>query len=188
MSLFEYLTISFSLVLSFAVIRIIAALPAILDKARRDWVHAAWTAYTLLAPSWMWWNMWAYHNVPWNYFSFLSILTGPSLFLVQVTALVPTTVSSVSSWRTHFETHARLFFAAGAAWWLLAIGNSWLLLGVPLTNPVRIIYFSVLGGFLYAALRPSRRLHGALAIIVCASVFPIMAAFFLSPERFTASP
>lgn len=188
MSLFEYLTISFSLVLSFAVIRIIAALPAVLDKARRDWVHSAWTAYTLLAPSWMWWNMWAYHTVSWNYFSFLSILTGPSLFLVQVTALVPTTVSSVSSWRVHFEAQARLFFAAGAAWWLLAIGNSWLLLGVPLTNPTRIIYFSVLGGFLYAALRPSRRLHAALAIIVCASVFPIMAAFFLSPDRFVASP
>lgn len=188
MSLFEYLTISFSLVLSFAVIRIIAALPAILDATRRDWVHFAWTAYTLLAPSWMWWNMWAYHDVSWNYFSFLSILTGPSLFLVQVTALVPSNVAAVSSWRMRFESQARLFFSAGAAWWLLAIGNSWLLLGVPLTYPTRIIYFSVLGGFLYAAFRPSRRLHAALAIIACASVFPIMATFFLTPDRFPASP
>jgi hypothetical protein len=188
MSLFEYLTISFSLVLSFAVIRIIAALPAILDKSKRDSVHLAWTAFSLIATSWMWWIMWAYHTVSWNYFSFLSILTGPALFLVQVTALVPTNVAAVSSWRAHFDTQARLFFGAGAAWWLLALGNSWLLLGVSLTSPTRIIYFSVLGGFLYAALRPSRRLHAALAIILCVCVFPIMATFFLSPDRFAASP
>ena len=188
MSFFEYLTISFSLVLSFAVVRIIAALPAILDKSRRDWVHFAWTAYTLLAPSWMWWNMWAYHTVSWNYFSFLSILTAPVLFLVQVTALVPTNVAVITSWRDHFEAQASLFFGAGVAWWLLAIGNSWLLLGVPLTSPTRLIYVTVLGGFLYATLRPSRRLHATLAIIVCVSVFPVMGTFFLTPYRVGVLP
>jgi hypothetical protein len=187
-SLFEYLTISFSLVLSFGVIRIIAALPVILDKSRRDWIHSAWTAYTLLAPSWMWWNLWSYHTVSWNYFSFLSILAAPVLFLVQVTALVPTDTAAVTSWREYFETQVGLFFGASAAWWLLAIGNSWLLLGVPLTSPTRLIYVAVLGGFLYAAFRPSRRLHAALAIIVWVSVFPVMGTFFLAPDRVGVMP
>lgn len=188
MSLFEYLSISFSLVLSFAVIRIIAALPEILDKSRRDLVHGAWTAFTLLAPSWMWWNMWSYHNVSWNYFSFLSILAAPVLYLVQVTALVPTDTTAVASWRDYFEAQSSLFFSAGAAWWLLAIGNSWLLLGVPLTSPTRLIYFAVLGGFLCAAWWPSRRLHTVLAIIVWVSIFPVMGMFFLVPDRIVMMP
>lgn len=132
--------------------------------------------------------MWSYHTVSWNYFSFLSILTAPVLFLVQVTALVPTNSAAVTSWRAHFEAQAGLFFGAGAAWWLLAIGNSWLLLGVPLTNPTRLIHVAVLGGFLYATLRPSRRLHAALAIIVWVSIFPVMGTFFLTPDRLGLLP
>ncbi len=58
------------------------------------------------------------HTVSWNYFSFLSILTAPVLFLVQVTALVPTNVAVITSWRDHFEAQAGLFFGAGVSFGL----------------------------------------------------------------------
>jgi hypothetical protein len=98
------------------------------------------------------------------------------------------TRAAVTSWREYFEAQAGLFFGASAAWWLLAIGNSWLLLGVPLTSPTRLIYVAVLGGFLYATFWPSRRLHAALAIIVWVSVFPVMGTFFLTPDRVGVMP
>ena len=42
MTQFEYVSVAVALVYSFAVARIVSALPAILAPDRRYWVHALW--------------------------------------------------------------------------------------------------------------------------------------------------
>ncbi len=56
MTLFEYISVAFSIVLSFAAIRLLGGLSVCLGKARRYPPHAAWVVLLLFNCAFLWWN------------------------------------------------------------------------------------------------------------------------------------
>jgi hypothetical protein len=180
MSLFEYLAVPFSIVLSFAVVRILGGISDVLARPRAYWVHAAWVIHKLLFLAYVWWNTWSYRDVSWSFLSFLAVLVSPSLLYYQASALVPAQPSSVGSWRDHFYRVRQQFFGAEIAWSLLILLNTTFIVGVPLLHPARITQAIALL-IAVAAISTSRHaVHGVLACLTLL-LWPLRAFLLSNP-------
>ena len=115
MSQFEYVSVAIALVYSFAVARIIAALPSVFSSERRDWIHALWSVVLLGAAAFTWWSIWNFRQVEWNALRFVWALSVPALIHVRAGILVSEEPRAVASWRDHFESIRVPFFSVGIA-------------------------------------------------------------------------
>ena len=89
MTLFEYLAIAFSLVLSFSAMRLVAGLPHAAQPDLRYWVHLVFVSSLLLVTALAFWNLWNYRDATWTLPRFLLILTIPGLIYFLACTLVP---------------------------------------------------------------------------------------------------
>jgi hypothetical protein len=184
-TLFEYVSVSFSIVLSLAVVRLIGGLADAFARSRTYWVHGAWVIHQLLFVAYVWWNTWSYRDVRWTFAEFFAVLVGISLVYYQAAALVPTAPSAVGSWRDHFFAVRRQYFGAMAAWVLVILFNTSFVMDVPLVHVARIsqaitFAIAVLG---LSSARPA--LHGALALAIFA-LWPFRIAVMLNPGALTS--
>jgi hypothetical protein len=131
MTLFEYLAVAFSRVLSLATVRLLSGLSVAFLRERRDWPHATWIVFVLLTSAMVWWNFWSFRGTDWNFLSFLLILVVPSLLYLQAAALVPESPGNVLDWRAHFVAARTRFFVALGGFFFLISSVSWLLLDFP---------------------------------------------------------
>jgi hypothetical protein len=66
-TLFEYLSVATSIVLSISAAQLITILRAVLRPGRRYWVHTLWTVLALFGHLVIWWEFWGYRDVAsWN--------------------------------------------------------------------------------------------------------------------------
>lgn len=63
MTLFEYLAVGFSFVLSFAAMRVMAGIPLAAQRGRRYWVHLVVVCAHLTATVVVFWVFWSFHDV-----------------------------------------------------------------------------------------------------------------------------
>src|SRR3990172_5879526 len=104
MTLFEYVTVAVSIVLSFGVVRLLDGLRWAALPGRRYGVHLLWIPTKLLNHALYWWGLWALREaVAWNVASFLWILLFPRTLYLQSTALVTTQPETVLSCRAPFS-------------------------------------------------------------------------------------
>jgi len=136
MTLFEYISVAFSVVLSLSAAQIFSNIRSVLDPARRDWVHGLWTIHILVLHVIVWWSGWALRDVSWNLASFSLVLTAPALLYVAANALVPSDQSV--SLREHFLANRTLFFTARGLVVFTSWAASYMLLGTPLLTHARI--------------------------------------------------
>ena len=136
MTLFEYISVAFSVVLSLSAAQLLSNIRSLLDPVRRDLVHSLWVVHLLILHVVVWWGGWAFRDVPWNLGSFSLALSAPALLFVAANALVPTDQSA--SLREHFLSNRMLFFAARGLLVLLSIASTFLFLGIPLLSPARL--------------------------------------------------
>ncbi len=116
MTLFEYLTVAVSIVLSLSIVRGLDAAGDVLDAKRRYPVHAAWFLLKSFQPALIWWSIWGLHDeTGWSFPAFLLCLAGPGLLYFQLTILVIRASAEISDWRAHFYEHRRRFFATAMA-------------------------------------------------------------------------
>lgn len=102
MTLFEYISVAVSIVLSFGVVRLLDGLRAAALPGRRYWPHFAWILTKLLNHALYWWGLWfAGDAASWNFAAFLWVLLFPGMLYLQSTALVTTSPGDVPSWRAH---------------------------------------------------------------------------------------
>ena len=180
MSHFEYLAVSFSIVLSFAVVRILGGLSDVFARNRVYWVHAAWVIHQLLFVAYVWWIVWSYHTVSWTFLSFLGVLAGVSLVYYQASTLLPVSTISVLSWRDYYFRVRRHFFGAVTAWTLIILMNTMYVLDVPFVHVSRIgqgitLFVGVVGLF-----TGREAVHRALAVVILL-LWPIRAVLALAP-------
>jgi len=110
MTIFEYLAIAYSLVISFAVMRGLSGLPHAASSGRRYSVHLAWVCMNLAAAFQYYWGFWAFRNVEWSQPKFLSVLACPALMYTMACILNPESGSSIASWREYFyQVRVKLF-------------------------------------------------------------------------------
>ncbi len=187
MTLFEYLAVAFSIVLSLAAVRLLSGLSVAFAPERRYWPHAMWIVFALLSSALVWWNFWSFREVSWNFFAFLLVLMVPAVIYLQAAALVPENPSLVRSWREHFFTARKRLFVALGSLFLLIAGISWLLLDLPLLHPARGVQASALGLALSGAVSTNKRLHEVLPFIFLALLL-VAAALFLRPGSIASPP
>ena len=166
MTLFEYVTVAVSLVISMCVVRLLDGLRFAAARERRYWVHFLWVVTKLLNCALYWWGLWAaQESASWNFATFMWVLLFPGTLYLQCTALVTTTPAEVPAWRDHFYGIRRWFFAINLVLVAHVLLSSAILLAVPLFDvsrlPLAVVFLlNVLG---LASANP--RLHGVLVII-----------------------
>ena len=182
MTLFEYLAVFLSIVLSFGVIRVLDGLPAAVRPGRVYSVHVTWLIVVLWLHVQYWWVFWSYSTgVSWTYPDFLLALASPLLLYSLAITLVPRDSDSVESWREHFYRVRPRFFYLFAAWIVTVGVANWLVLGQPLLNRLRLgqgtFFLLCLGG----ALSKRTRFHAIFAILIVLSGFLFVTRTFLQP-------
>ena len=120
-TLFEYIAIAFSMVLSLTVLRALSVIPHAVQAEKRYWVYLIWLVTALVGILLVFWTFWWFRDVEWNIGSFLLVLASPAVLYVYVAILVPENAADVSSWREYFySVRVRLFLTA-IVWDIVAI-------------------------------------------------------------------
>jgi hypothetical protein len=163
-TLFEYVAVAVSLVCSFAAVRLLGGLAAVLDPDRRYWVHATWVFGGLYGLSLSWWTFWSNREVEWDYARFLMALSPRAILYVIAGLLIPADTQSVRSWQHHYFNIRIRFFALSLAYVAAIILNSVVLLGAPILHP-RHLPLGVLGVMYVVGLVSEHpKLHAAIVM------------------------
>ena len=113
MTIFEYLSISASIVLALGVGKLVSAIPYILIRTRFDWVFALVFLFLLTGSMLQWWAIWpvsSHEN--WTFYEFLLLMSSPVTLYVAAHLLVTDIPSNVESWADHLSSVHRKFFIA----------------------------------------------------------------------------
>lgn len=169
MTLFEYLAVSVSIVLSLGVIRILDGLPLVLSRDRRHWIHVLWVGNVLGMHIQLWWMFWSYHGVvAWSYPKFILVLIAPAIAYSLALTLVTRDPDGIVSWLDHFyRVRTRFFFLFALAFCGIAL-STWTVLDQPFLHPVRAIQASFIAFFFIGARFSHPRLHAILPVVMLA--------------------
>lgn len=181
MTLFEYLAIAFSLVLSFSGMRLISGLPFVFQKHNRYWVHFAFVCFQLSATVAVFWNFWVLRAVEWTFPTFVIALTSPAVIYYNACVLVPEKPSEVQSWRDYYFSVRRRYFIGLTSWMVIVTIISLVVLSIPIFHPMRLFSVSMLVASVSGLLSENPRIHGALAVFYLALLSFLMTVFALRP-------
>ena len=162
MTQFEFLTVAFSILLAVTVTRLVEGLVTEARSGRAYWVHVLWIIQTLMSAAGIWWAIWGFVNLEWNYLIFLFVLLGPMLLFTQALALVPRDMEGLD-WQVYFFKNARFFMLVTAITVLYIFEVSFLLSDLPLQLRLGLIAMGV--SSLVMAFIKHQRAHEAFVVI-----------------------
>ena len=181
MTLFEYLAIAFSLVLSFTAMRLIAGLSYAAQPDRRYWVHLVFLSSQLLVTVLMFWNLWSFRDAIWTLPRFILILALPGLLYFIACTLIPEQASSVESWRSYYYAVRRRYFVGLGATVLAIYFGTAIVLDVPWLHPAHVPQLAGMAIALLGAHSSSERVHAGLALFLVLNLTVAGYAVFLEP-------
>ena len=181
MTLFEYLAAALTLVLSLAVVRLVAGLPSAILPDRRYWVHLVAVASLFLAVVGGFWAFWSYREVDWTFPRFLLVLTGPVLVHFLAATIIPGSPDDVESWREFYYSIRPRYFIAWVVYALWLICTSILVLDMPLIHPARFVSLWVLVFGAVGASSSSPRVHAGLAVGAIAAGVGVVFVLLVEP-------
>ena len=182
MTLFEYLTAGFVLILSFAVIRALLGIPHVLHRTSRYWVHVAWLILGLANCLVTFWAFWSYRDIEWTLPRFIIALGTPATLFVFNSILIPADPASVSSWRKHFFDVRISLFVTGAVSVVLIFVTNYMILGVSLRHPIVIFCVVWLVIYLVGLASDNSVLHSVLAFTVLSVFAAGILTLFAQPQ------
>ena len=182
MTLFEYLAIAFSLVLSLSGMRVVAGLPHAVRPDRRYWVHLCFVTWQLVFTVVIFWLFWSFRSVTWNFPTFVLVLASPSLIYFNACTLVPENPSSVESWREYFYSVRTRYFVGVGCWALATVAISTVVLRMPLLHSGRVPQAVMILIGVTGALSSNRRVHAGIALFVLAVSVLMAVALGLQPD------
>ncbi len=137
MTLFEYISIATSLILSFSLARTLTNFAPIFASEHRYWVHSAWVLVILVNHVHLFWQIWLYQGVEvWTLVEFVLLLMGPIMLLIGASLLVP--VGAVPDYRIYFESIRGPFYSVLIVISVQPIPLLYLLSDVPLIHPLHL--------------------------------------------------
>jgi len=181
MTLFEYLTVAVSIVLSLAVVRIFGGIRSAMDRASRYWIHFVWLFLILYACALFWWVLWGARGAAWNFPLFLYILIGPGLLYMQASALVPENPDGVASWRNQFLAVRRYFFSINALVTAHVTLDPWLIAGEVLPVPTLVIQSTLVAISVIGAVSARPAIQAAITIMFAGSALVGIVALAFAP-------
>jgi hypothetical protein len=181
MSQFEYVSIPVSLILTFAVARLLSGFPHLLSGKRTYWVHTLWCIQAITNCALFWCVFWNAHDEEsWTLGSYLITLAYPGLLYVGATIFVPSDVGPETDWhRYYFDARKSIFTVAAVATSILLV-TSLVVHGESVASPRILIGLAFIG--LYAVAYISER-EGVHKAIVVANAAVIVAAY--APSIYT---
>jgi len=103
MTLFEYISIATSLILSFSLARTLTNFAPIFASEHRYWVHSTWVLGLLVSHAILFWDIWLYQGVEvWTLVEFVLLLMGPIMLFIAASLVVP--IGAVPDYRIYFES------------------------------------------------------------------------------------
>jgi hypothetical protein len=175
MTLFEYLSVAVSIVLSLALIRLIAGLRSVAESNARHWIPLTWIGTLIGLCLAHWWTSWSFREAQWTFPTFVLMISGPAILYFIATVLIPDDRASVGDWKEHFHGKRRQFYGALMAYMALATLDGYLILSAPLFVPARI---GQVVGFLLAMSGLTIRRPGFHAFITVLFALLFVAAAF----------
>ena len=163
MTLFEYLAIAYSLVLSFAAMRLLEGLSHAALPGRRYWPHLVFAVCTLLSCVTTFWVFWSFRGVSWTYLGFWLALANPGVHYFIACTLVPRNADSIEAWHEYFSSVRRRYFVALATWVLVIAAMTSVLLEMPLWNPARVGQLTIFGIATVGAFTSNERVVSGIA-------------------------
>ncbi|MFT5098269.1 MAG: hypothetical protein ACI9VI_001384 [Candidatus Azotimanducaceae bacterium] len=165
MTLFEYITIANSLILSFGVSRLLGGIPELFRADKPYWLHLLWVFGLLVNYPLMFWQMWNYRMVEdWQFFSFLLVLATPAACLLTANFLIPTKPEKESNWEQYYFNNRSGIFGNLAIASMFTLLSTFLLLDVEADNPSRILGAGSIVFLLILAYSGSKRVHVGITI------------------------
>ncbi len=135
MTLFEYISIATSLILSFSLARTLTNIAPIFASEHRYWVHIVWVLGLLVSHANMFWGIWLYQGAEvWTLVEFLLLLMGPIMLLIGASLLVP--VGAVPDYRIYFESIRVPFYSVLIVLHVQPIPLAYLLFDIPFIHPL----------------------------------------------------
>jgi hypothetical protein len=174
MTHFEYLAIAFSLLFSFATVRLVGGISYALAPGRRYWVHLSLVFHELLRVAAGFWAFWSFRAITWTFPTYLLALVGPGLVYFLAATLVPADPTKVASWRDFYFGVRRRYFLAIILWAVAVATTTTILVKMPLLHPFRLVQLGFLAFGVVGATFASPRVHAGLALV--SLVLPAIAA------------
>jgi len=137
MTLFEYIAIAFSLVYSFAVLRLLGGLSQAIMPRRMYWVHLVFVITALLYVINAFWGFWSYSGVTWSYPLYIAALLTPTIQYFLTTVLIPGQPAEVPCWRDYYFSVRRRFFAGLVVLGLAGLLSNTVLVDMSPYHPAR---------------------------------------------------
>jgi hypothetical protein len=175
MTIFEYLAIAYSLVVSFTVLRVLSGLPHASSAGRVYWVHLSWVCVILGAAFQYYWGFWAFRDIEWSQPVFLLALASPSLLYVMACILTPESPSRIDSWREYFYSVRLQLFLVAICFQLVSIATLLAIIRLSPSDPVLVGQLVLLPLWIAGAISSRPSLHVA---IVCVAVVVLIAGAF----------
>ena len=164
MSHFEYLAIAYSLVFSFAAIRLVAGLPHVVASSQRYYVHVSHVLLMLFSTVALFWAFWSFRDLQWNLFSFVSLLAGPGVLYFLACTLIPDEPSAVGSWRSYFYSVRRQYFVGLCLGSVLQVMNTTILLKMSVLHPFRVVQLLIFAMGIVGSTTDSPQIQRIIAI------------------------
>ena len=164
MTIFEYLAIGYSLILSFAVLRALSGVPYAVGSPGRYWVHVLWLATALAYCLVAFWAFWAYRNVEWIFAEYILVLAIPALMYVFSSLLVPPDPTRVTSWRDHFFGVRLPLFSTGILLEVTIILSNQSALDVDPLHPTQISHYVLVAIYAIGLASTKPALHAILPL------------------------
>jgi hypothetical protein len=180
-TLFEYIAIAFSMVLSFMVLRILSVIPHAIQTEKRYWVYLIWIANTLATVFLLFWSFWWFRDVDWNIVSVILILASPGILYVYVSLLVPDNAADVKSWRDHFYLVRFRLFLTSIVWVVVAIFGGHFIApaeSIELVMAVALIIINSIGA---ASSKPA--VHAVLVLIPSVIILIVSLLVYFQPMQ-----
>ncbi len=179
MTIFEFLSVAVSIVLALTLGKLIAATPHVFSPRARDVIHAGFFLITNFVVLAIWWYVWTLHDkATWNFLEFLIMMGSPIGLYLAAHVLVSDVPREVASWREHFASVHRWYFAAILATVLFAIVRNVWVLGEQLLFALGLILLSMV--ITIGIVSPRRGVHAGVLI------FWLVFQAFAVTQRFTA--
>ena len=167
MTLFEYITIASSLILSFGVARLVSGIPELIRSDKRYWLHLLWVFGLLANYPLMFWQMWNYRVVEdWQFFSFLLVLATPAACLLTAHFLIPTHPEEQRDWEQYYYDNRRGIFGSLVVASVLTLYSTFVLLEVEADNPSRFLGTASIAALLILTYSASKKVHVGMVIVM----------------------
>jgi hypothetical protein len=182
LTLFEYLSVALSIVLSLSAAQILGSLQSVIRPGTRYWVHAVWVGVALYTHVILWWEFWAFREVAsWSLGTFLLALVNPGLLFVASSALVLADTRGGRSWEDHYFERRGSFFVPFGVVLVVSLLRDWVILDSRIELPRHAPELLMI---LICAVNwksSSRRVHSALALLTLSVLLSSTFYLWLQP-------